>query len=507
MIRTLVATLLSSVALTAADRPNVILVLADDLGPGDLSCYGGKTPTPNIDRMAKEGVRFTRYYAPAPICSPSRCGTITGQFPGRWRITSYLQTRAGNKACGQADFLDPDAPSLPRALKAAGYKTAHVGKWHLGGGRDVVNPPKFAAYGYDLRLGTWESPEPHPDITARDWIWSADDKVKRWERTGWMVDRTLDFLKAHADGPCFVNLWLDDPHTPWVPTADDQTVTKKGQAAGKGPTPERLAKVMTELDRQVGRLLDAVRARKGGRPTVVLFLSDNGPLPSFDRARTVGLRGSKLSLYEGGTRLPFIAWGPGSCRPGRRMRPPCCPGWTCSRPCASCAGRTAEGVHPGRGGPECGTGREVPEADEATVLGVRPQPDGVRLPGGEGPEPERGGAGRGLEAARERRRDRGRAVRRGGRPARVEGRRGGLPGRGADGSRSLRASGGPGSREGGPRIVSDQSAGSACGGSPWTTRNVMVWLQHAGHASRIKRIMSARSAARARPQRWHSASQ
>jgi arylsulfatase A-like enzyme len=126
-----------------------------------------------------------------------------------------------------------------------------------------------------------------------------------------MVDRTLDFLKAHADGPCFVNLWLDDPHTPWVPTADDQTVTKKGQATGKGPTPERLAKVMTELDRQVGRLLDAVRARKGDRPTVVLFLSDNGPLPSFDRARTVGLRGSKLSLYEGGTRLPFIAWGPG----------------------------------------------------------------------------------------------------------------------------------------------------------------------------------------------------
>jgi arylsulfatase A-like enzyme len=313
MTRTLAVAvaLLSAAAVIADDRPNVVVVLADDLGPGDLSCYGGKTPTPNIDRMAREGVRFTRYYAPAPICSPSRCGTITGQFPGRWRITSYLQTRAGNKACGQADFLDPDAPSLPRALKAAGYKTAHVGKWHLGGGRDVAAPPKFAAYGYDLGLGTWESPEPHPDLTAKDWIWSADDKVKRWERTGWMVDRTLDFLKAHADGPCFVNLWLDDPHTPWVPTADDQTVGKKGQAAGKGPTPERLAKVMTELDRQVGRLLDAVRARKGGRPTVVLFLSDNGPLPSFNRARTVGLRGSKLSLYEGGTRLPFIAWGPG----------------------------------------------------------------------------------------------------------------------------------------------------------------------------------------------------
>ena len=196
-------------------------------------------------------------------------------------------------------------------LKEAGYATAHIGKWHLGGGRDVVAPPKFAAYGYDVGLGTYESPEPHPDITARDWIWSADDPVKRWERTGWMVDRTLDFLKDHADAPCFVNLWLDDPHTPWVPSADDMRIGPNGQATGKGNTQERLAKVLTNLDRQVGRLLDAVRASKSERPTLVLFLSDNGPLPTFARRRTTGLRGSKLSLYEGGIRMPFIAWGPG----------------------------------------------------------------------------------------------------------------------------------------------------------------------------------------------------
>jgi arylsulfatase A-like enzyme len=312
-----VAVLASAPAEGADNRPNVIVVLSDDLGPGDLSCFGGKTPTPSIDRMAKEGIKFTRYYAPSPICSPSRCGTITGQFPGRWRITSYLQTRAGNKACGQADFLDPDAPSLPRALKAAGYKTAHVGKWHLGGGRDVVDAPKFAAYGYDSGLGTWESPEPHADITPRDWIWSADDKVKRWDRSAWMVDRALEFLKANPGDPCFVNLWLDDPHTPWVPTAADQAVGKNGLATGKAPIPERLAKVLSEMDKQVGRLLDTVRARKDGRPTLVLFLSDNGPLPTFDRARTGGLRGSKLSLYEGGIRLPLIAWGPGLVPAGR----------------------------------------------------------------------------------------------------------------------------------------------------------------------------------------------
>lgn len=293
-------------------RPNVVIVYADDMGYTDLTCYGGDLArTPNVDRMAREGLRLTRYYSASPICSPSRCGLLTGQFPSRWRIVSYLQTKAGNRACGQDDFLDPEAPSLPRALKAAGYATAHVGKWHLGGGRDVVDPPKFAAYGYDLGLGTYESPEPHPELTATDWIWSPKDPVKRWDRARWMVDKTLGFLKEHADKPCFVNLWLDDVHTPWVPTEADQDAGPAGKGRGKGSTPERLRGVLEELDRQTGRLLDALREDRSGRPTLVLFTSDNGPLPTFDRRRTGGLRGSKLSLYEGGVRMPFIAWCPG----------------------------------------------------------------------------------------------------------------------------------------------------------------------------------------------------
>ncbi|HTU89166.1 MAG TPA: sulfatase-like hydrolase/transferase [Gemmataceae bacterium] len=310
----LVALELFSVPGCAAERlrPNVLLVLADDLGWGDLSCYGGKlAATPHLDRMAKEGVRFTQFYVASPICSPSRCGILTGQFPARWRITSYLQTQAGNRACEQADFLDPHAPSLPRVLKRAGYATSHVGKWHLGGGRDVKDPPKFAAYGYDLGLGTWESPQPHPDLTARDWIWSAEDRVPRWDRTHWMVDHTHDFLQKNADRPCFVNLWLDDVHTPWVPSAEDQQVGRDGRASGKGDTPDRLRRVVKEMDRQVGRLLDALRDRNADRPTLVLFLGDNGPLPTFEQQRTAGLRGSKLSLYEGGIRVPCLAWGPG----------------------------------------------------------------------------------------------------------------------------------------------------------------------------------------------------
>lgn len=290
-------------------KPNILIVLADDFGWGDLSCYGGKVSTPQLDRMAREGVRFTQFYVAAPICSPSRCGIITGQFPSRWKITSYLQTKAGNRACEMADFLDPQAPSLPRVLHEAGYATAHIGKWHLGGGRDVLNPPKFKAYGYELGLGTWESPEPHPDLTAKDWIWSDEDKVKRWDRTRWMVDQTLDFLKKNEAKPCFVNLWLDDTHTPWVPSAEDQ---KKKMPNGK----EMFQKVTEEMDRQLGRLLDALRESKGGRPTLVIFFGDNGPLPTFQQSRAGGLRGSKLSLYEGGIRVPGLAWGTGLVRGG-----------------------------------------------------------------------------------------------------------------------------------------------------------------------------------------------
>lgn len=299
----------------AAERPHIVVLFADDLGVGDIGCYGGKVaPTPNIDRLAREGTRFTRYYSAAPICSPSRCGLITGMFPARWRITSFLQTRQGNRGCEQADFLDPAAPSLPRALKASGYATAHIGKWHLGGGRDVENPPKFAAYGYDEGVGTWESPEPHPDITATDWIWSDRDKVKRWNRTAFFVDKTLDFIARHKDRPCFINLWLDDPHTPWVPepAAGEQPNAKAKKAAKAANLRKQLVPVLVELDRQVGRLMDAVPAN-----TLLFFISDNGPLPTFQGDRTNGLRGSKLSLYEGGIRLPFIARWPGQVPAGR----------------------------------------------------------------------------------------------------------------------------------------------------------------------------------------------
>jgi len=297
----------------AAERPNIIFLLTDDMGYADVGCYGGNfVPTPNIDQLAREGTKFRQFYVAAPVCSPSRVGYLTGMFPGRWRITNYLQTRAGNRASEQVDFLDTNAPSIGRVLKAAGYVTGHFGKWHMGGGRDVTNAPPFSAYGFDEHAGTWESPEPDPNITATNWIWSPFDTVKRWNRTAYFVDKTLDFLGRHQGQPCYVDLWPDDVHTPWVP----EFSTHEAHPRAHYENEKNFKAVLEEYDKQVGRLVAGLKDLGIESNTIIIFASDNGPLPTLG-TRTGGLRGAKDSLYEGGTREPLIVRWPGHVPAGR----------------------------------------------------------------------------------------------------------------------------------------------------------------------------------------------
>ena len=289
---------------TQAPQPNIIFIMVDDMGFGDLGCYGGNIePTPQIDRMAIEGIRFTQYYSASPISSPSRTGMLTGQYPAMWHITSYLQTRAGNKNAQMRDYLDPDAPSIARALQAGGYKTAHIGKWHMGGGRDVHNAPSITKYGYDEYVSTYESPDPDPLLTATDWIWSNVDSINRWDRTAYFVDKTLDFLKRNKGTPTFVNLWPDDVHTPWIGSEEEMERFPQGQNSER-----HFRTVLIEFDRQMGRLMDGLIELGIAENTLIVFTNDNGPAPDFQGKRNGGFRGNKASLWEGGIRVPFIVW-------------------------------------------------------------------------------------------------------------------------------------------------------------------------------------------------------
>ena len=212
---------------------------------------------------------------------------------------SGYDTEVGNKKCEQRNFLSDKNPSMARAFQSAGYATGHIGKWHMGGGRDVHNAPSIKNYGFDEYISTYESPDPEPAITATNWIWSAKDSVKRWRRTEYFVNKSIDFVKRHKDQPFFLNLWPDDMHTPWVPEF-------KQKDNKSWNTEEAFIPVLAEMDKQIGRFIKALDELGLSENTIVIFTSDNGPAPSFQSARAAYLRGTKNSLYEGGIRMPFL---------------------------------------------------------------------------------------------------------------------------------------------------------------------------------------------------------
>ncbi len=313
--------LLTTLVHAESSKPNIITVFIDDMGWSDLSCYGGKvTQTKNIDRLASEGLRFTNFYVNSPICSPSRVALTTGQFPQRWKITSYLARRKANRERGLAQWLDPAAPVLARELNLAGYATGHFGKWHLGGQRDVGNAPLITKYGFDRSLTNFEGLGPRvlPLKDAYDGkppkkhdLGSADlgQGPIYWEDrsvvTAAFVKEALTFIDhAEATGqPFFLNLWPDDVHSPFFPPEILRDATDESKRA-------LYYAVLDAMDQQLGLLFARVRNDKRLKNnTLILIASDNGPEEGAGLAEP--LRGAKTWLYEGGVRSPLIVWGPG----------------------------------------------------------------------------------------------------------------------------------------------------------------------------------------------------
>lgn len=301
-------------------HPNILFIFIDDMGYADPSCFGNpKIKTPNIDRLAHEGIRFTNFYTNSPICSPSRVAVMTGQYPARWDIHSYLNSRERNRERGMANFLDPAAPATARLLKQAGYATAHFGKWHIGGGRDVDDAPLPQVYGFDESLVSFEG--------LGDRILFPNDKlcdqsaklghgvitrVPKHRSTETCVDRTIDFMRRNPEKPFYIELFPNDVHDAHLPKPG---AAEKFDGLTDNPFERSFFAVLEELDRQLGRVLAAVDGLGQAGNTLIVFASDNGPTdwphyykkgyepPGF----TGPFHGRKWSLYEGGIRMPFIA--------------------------------------------------------------------------------------------------------------------------------------------------------------------------------------------------------
>lgn len=305
---------------SAADSPpNVILVFIDDMGWGDFSCFGNEAvETENIDRLASEGIRFEQFYVNSPICSPSRVAISTGQYPQRWRITSYLNNRKSNVARGMAQWLDLKAPMLANFLHDAGYATGHFGKWHMGGQRDVGEAPLITEYGFDASLTNFEGLGPrvlaicdaHDGKPTRRHTLGSD-KLGRgeiiWQDRALVTESftgaALQFIQQAEtdDKPFYVNVWPDDVHSPFFPPA-----ARRGDGAKRS----LYHGVLDTMDEQLGVLFDYVRESEKLRDnTLILVCSDNGPEQGAGMAGP--FRGHKTKLYEGGIRSPLVAWGPG----------------------------------------------------------------------------------------------------------------------------------------------------------------------------------------------------
>jgi len=299
----------------AAPRPNVILLLLDDAGWADLGCFGGPMRTPHLDRLADEGMRFTDAHSPAPNCSPSRAGILTGRIPGRAGIYSYLPA-------SHAMHLRAEEITIAELMREAGYRTGLFGKWHLS---DLDNPeqPGPLEQGFEHWFATPNNASPShrdPDNFRRN---GEPLGVVEGYSCQIVVDETLAWLdsigaggaegaEGEAAAPFLACLWFHEPHTP---IASPPGLVREVRRLHPGLSPREAEYVanLENVDLAVGRLLQRLEALGLDGDTVVWFTSDNGPLAETSRGP---LRGLKSHVWEGGHRVPAIVRWPARIAPG-----------------------------------------------------------------------------------------------------------------------------------------------------------------------------------------------
>jgi arylsulfatase A len=295
-------------------RPNVILILADDLGCFDLGCYGQKKiQTPSLDRMAQDGMRFTDAYSGSAVCAPSRSCLLTGQHTGHTAVRGNPESAVGLVRGSGDPPLPEDSVTVIKAARGAGYKTACIGKWGMGKTGGPGDPLK---QGLDYHFGYIGHQEAHNYYPAR--LWRNNQQVplkdKQWSHDV-IAEDALRWVREQAASPFMLLFTPTLPHSKLDPPSLEPYAD-----TGWADSDKAYAAMVTRLDKTVGQLLELLRELKIDQNTLVLFTSDNGTHTAGRKAQFLNssgpLRGVKRDVYEGGVRVPLIAWWPGTVKPG-----------------------------------------------------------------------------------------------------------------------------------------------------------------------------------------------